>query len=55
MAKIFDLHIHTRVDEKLVRPSDNKIIIGSNEKIRREVGWDTTISIEQSLADIIYS
>jgi GDP-4-dehydro-6-deoxy-D-mannose reductase len=55
MAKILDLHIHLRVDEKLVRPSDNRIIIGSNEKIRSEVGWDATISLDQSLADIITS
>jgi GDP-4-dehydro-6-deoxy-D-mannose reductase len=55
MAKTLDLNIRTRVNEKLVRPDDNKIIIGSNEKIRREVGWDTTIPLDQSLADIINS
>ena len=55
MVKILDLNIHIRVNEKLVRPNDNKIIIGSNEKIKVEVGWDTTISLEQSLADIINS
>ncbi|MHB8908674.1 MAG: GDP-mannose 4,6-dehydratase [Syntrophales bacterium] len=55
MAKILDLTIHTRVNEKLVRPDDNRIIIGSKEKIKREVGWDTTISLDQSLADITKS
>ncbi len=55
MAKILNLTIHTRVNEKLVRPDDNRIIIGSSEKIRSEVGWDTTISLDQSLADIIKS
>ncbi len=30
MAKILDLNIHTRVNENLVRPSDNRIIIGSH-------------------------
>ena len=55
MAKILDLNICTRINERLVRPSDNKIIIGSNEKIKREVGWDTTISLDHSLSDIINS
>ena len=53
MAKILDLNIHTRVNEKLMRPSDNRIIIGSNEKIKREVGWHIRIPLEQSLRDII--
>jgi GDP-4-dehydro-6-deoxy-D-mannose reductase len=53
MAKILDLNIRTRVNEKLVRPSDNKIIIGSNEKIKREVGWHNSIPLEKSLVDII--
>jgi GDP-4-dehydro-6-deoxy-D-mannose reductase len=53
MAKILDLTIHTRVNEKLVRPSDNKTIIGSNEKIKKEIGWDMKIPLEQSLMDSI--
>lgn len=53
MAGILDLRIHTRMNEKLVRPSDNRIIIGSNEKIKKEVGWKNTIPMEQSLKDTI--
>lgn len=53
MSGILDLDIHTRVDETLVRPSDNRIIVGSNEKIRKAVGWETTISLDQSLKDVI--
>jgi GDP-4-dehydro-6-deoxy-D-mannose reductase len=53
MAKMSDLNIHIRISEKMVRPSENKIIIGSNEKIKREVGWCSKIPLEQSLSDII--
>ena len=53
MAKILDLTIHTRVNEKLVRPSDNRIIIGSNERIKKDIGWDISISLERSLSDSI--
>lgn len=53
MAKILDLTIHIQVNEKLVRPSDNRIIIGSNEKIKKDIGWDVSISLERSLSDSI--
>lgn len=53
MAKILDLNIRTRVNKKFVRPSDNRIIIGSSEKIKREVGWHNSIPLEKSLSDII--
>ena len=53
MAKILDVNIQIKVNEKLVRPNDNKIIIGTNEKIKREVGWHNVIPLETSLKDII--
>lgn len=53
MADILGLNIHTRVDEKLVRPNDNKVIIGSSEKIKSEVGWHNIIPLEKSLRDIL--
>ena len=53
MAGILDLRIQTQMNEKLVRPSDNRVIIGSNEKIKKEVGWNNAIPLEQSLKDII--
>lgn len=55
MAKILNLDIRTEMNEKLVRPSDNRIIIGSNEKIKREVGWHNAIPLEKSLRDIIHN
>ena len=41
------------VNEKLIRPADNPVIIGSNEKIRKECGWQPGITIEESLKDIL--
>lgn len=43
-----------RTIDALVRPSDNEVIIGSNEKIKKELGWSPVISIEESLDDIIH-
>jgi len=53
MAGLLHQRIHTQVNEKLVRPSDNRIIIGSNEKIKREVGRKVRMSQENSLSNII--
>ncbi len=47
------IKIDIQVDKKLIRPSDNKVIIGSNDKILKSIGWKPNISIEQSLNDMI--
>lgn len=46
-----EVALHT--DPQLLRPSDNQIIVGSCEKIRNAVGWEPTIALQQSVADIL--
>ena len=41
------------VDEKNFRPSENKIIVGSFEKVKNACGWIPEYTIEKSLKDII--
>jgi len=53
MANILAIDVTTRINEKLIRPNDNKIIIGSSAKIKQDTGWKKEISLEQSLEDII--
>jgi GDP-4-dehydro-6-deoxy-D-mannose reductase len=53
MAKQLDIEVDINIDNRLIRPMDNKKIIGSNEKIKRELGWQNNISLQQSLKDII--
>jgi GDP-4-dehydro-6-deoxy-D-mannose reductase len=53
MAKQLNIEVDIHVDPRLIRPADNRIIIGSNEKIKRELGWENTIPLEQSLRDVI--
>jgi len=53
MAKLLNIEVEVNVDNRLIRPVDNRIIIGSNEKIKRELGWNNIIPIEQSLKDVI--
>jgi GDP-4-dehydro-6-deoxy-D-mannose reductase len=53
MAAVLNLEVTTKVSDKLIRPNDNKMIVGSNQKIREDVGWEKRISLEESLKDII--
>ncbi|MFT3922630.1 MAG: GDP-mannose 4,6-dehydratase [Myxococcales bacterium] len=40
-------------DPALVRPSDNRVIVGSLEKMRRELGWEPKFSLHESLGAIL--
>jgi GDP-4-dehydro-6-deoxy-D-mannose reductase len=42
-----------RQAQQLMRPSDEKIIFGSTQKIRKDTGWKPTRTIEQTLASMI--
>jgi GDP-4-dehydro-6-deoxy-D-mannose reductase len=53
MAGLVAVDINMETNPALVRPNDNKIIIGSREKINKDLGWTPEIPIDQSLADII--
>ena len=50
---LVDVDFSYRINQDLVRPSDNPIIIGSHSKITNKIGWQPTISIDTSLQDII--
>lgn len=53
MASILKLEVTHHIDSRLVRPNDNKIIIGSNQKLKKDTGWDLSISLKNSLKDIL--
>jgi GDP-4-dehydro-6-deoxy-D-mannose reductase len=42
-----------RPAQHLMRPSDEKIIFGSTEKLRKDTGWKPTFSIEQTLSSML--
>jgi GDP-4-dehydro-6-deoxy-D-mannose reductase len=39
-------------DPKLFRPSDEPIILGSAERLKRETGWAPSIPLERTIADV---
>ncbi|MCC7332178.1 MAG: GDP-mannose 4,6-dehydratase [Flavobacteriales bacterium] len=53
ISKIVDVEIIQETDVNLVRPNDNKIIIGSNKKLIKDTGWKNRYSLQDSLKEII--
>lgn len=53
MSNLLEMEIKIKEDQSLIRPNENKKVIGSNKKIKNELGWQPEITIEQSLSDII--
>lgn len=53
MSNFLDIKIKIIKDEKLIRPNDNRIIIGCNNKIKKDVKWQPQYLIDESLKDII--
>jgi len=53
MASILGMEVLTETDERLIRPNDNKVIVGCNEKIKRDIGWAPEIPLQRSLEDVI--
>ena len=41
------------VDSKLLRPTDERIIIGNIDKLKRDTGWRQQIPMKQTIADML--
>lgn len=53
MCKLLNIKVKTQQNPALVRPNDNRIIIGSNTKIKQTTGWQITYTLEESIKDIL--
>lgn len=42
-----------KVDQKLLRPTDEKIIVGDVTKLKRDTGWVQKIPLNQTIADML--
>lgn len=42
-----------KVDPKLLRPTDERIIIGNIDKLKRDTGWKQEITMEQTISDML--
>ena len=53
LSEMIGVEVKTKTNPQYVRPDDNAVIIGSYEKIEKEIGWKPTISLEESLRDMV--
>lgn len=53
LARLAGTAVRTRQNPELVRPRENRVVIGSNAKLRHATGWRQTISLEQGLEDLL--
>lgn len=53
MSEKTGIELMQTTEPKLVRPSDNRAIVGSNQKILVEVGWKPEILLDTALDDIL--
>jgi len=53
ISRILEIEVRIKVNADLFRPDDNKIIIGSNEKLKYKMKWETKYTLERSLKDMI--
>lgn len=52
LARIANIEPVLEVDPALVRPVENTIVVGDHRKLTAAVGWQPTLSLEQSLRDV---
>ena len=52
VAEIVGVGIDVAVDPTRIRPADNHVIVGSNEKMRR-LGWTLSHTLESSIRDMV--
>lgn len=45
--------VEIKVDPERYRPNDTPLVVGSPDRIRDELGWSPTISLERSLDDLL--
>ena len=51
--KLSGVKAEVRVASQLLRPSDEKVIFGSTDKIRRDTGWKPLRTLEQTLTSML--
>ncbi len=53
MCNKLEIEVNLETNPQLIRPNDNKIIIGNADKLRKEINWNPQIKLEKSIEDIL--
>ena len=53
MCEILGITITIKRNDNLIRPNDNPVLIGDSNKLKNELGWEQSYTINESLVDIL--
>lgn len=53
IGELADVSVEGKRTEKFIRPNENRMIIGSNEKMYKELGWFPNIELKVTLENMI--
>ncbi len=53
LSSITGMAVTLNIDNRLFRPSDNRVIVGRREKIEKEIGWYPRITVDESLRALV--
>ncbi len=53
LCEISEIRFSIKEDKKLRRPADIPVIVGSNEKLKKQTNWTNEIMLEESLRDML--
>jgi GDP-4-dehydro-6-deoxy-D-mannose reductase len=53
MSGLAGLQVRVETDPELLRPAENRAVVGDIRKIAAAVGWRPEIELERSLADLL--
>jgi len=53
MCDKLNIEVNLEMNPQLIRPNDNKIIIGNSGKLRNEIKWNPQIELDRSIEDIL--
>lgn len=54
IGDILGIRLNGVVNPELVRPTDNRRVVGINERVRKDTGWEPRIPLRQTLEDMIH-
>ncbi len=53
IEKEIGYELERKVDPALIRPTDERIIVGNVDKLKTDTGWEQEITMEQTIADML--
>jgi len=53
MQELLGTEAELMTDPALLRPNDNRAVVGSHDKLTRELGWRPAFDLKQTLASVV--